>query len=122
MLVMRFMRAHRPITSCVIIAEIVVCPKWIDCGSGGRTVAENKSQLFTDLYEAVHDCTLCIGAKGCKMEVDPRRVRRRVVEKSLGSRVFIVGQALGPNTQRLSGIPYMSETGNLSTTGNALDI
>ncbi len=37
---------------------------------------------------------------------DPQLVRRRVVPNVLASRVMLVGQALGRDTQRLSGLPY----------------
>ena len=55
------------------------------------------------------------------METDPQHVRRVVLPKSINSDVFIVGQALGSSTQRLSGIPYCFPDGQLSRTGAKLD-
>jgi uracil-DNA glycosylase family 4 len=37
------------------------------------------------------------------------------------SEVLLVGEALGPGTQRLSGLPYLEPDGNLRTTGRTLN-
>jgi uracil-DNA glycosylase family 4 len=55
------------------------------------------------------------------MQPDEERVRRRVVTRATASRLFIVGQALGPNTQRRSGMPYTFPNGEFSPTGRVLD-
>ena len=52
---------------------------------------------------------------------DDERVMRQVVPRAAASPLFIVGQALGPATQRRSGLPYMYPRGDLSPTGQALD-
>lgn len=54
---------------------------------------------------------------------DPELVRRHLVRDALGSRVFLLGQALGRDTQRLSGFPYHhppSEHPQLSRGGHEL--
>ncbi len=73
------------------------------------------------LYREIHRCTACIGAPGCAIQLDPKRVRRKLIPESLTSDVFVVGQSLGPRTQRKSGIPYLLPTGKLSATGRRLD-
>jgi uracil-DNA glycosylase len=52
---------------------------------------------------------------------DDERIVRRVISRAAGSPVFLVGQALGPDTQRRSGLPYTYPNGSLSATGRALD-
>ena len=55
---------------------------------------------------------------------DPALVRRRLVPDSLESRVVLLGQALGRDTQRLSGLPYCippPEHPTLSRGGRELD-
>ena len=55
---------------------------------------------------------------------DAKLVRRRLVLEALQSRVMLIGQALGRDTQRLSGIPYYpppAETSTLSRGGRELD-
>lgn len=37
---------------------------------------------------------------------DGELVRRRMIPDALNSRVVLIGQALAPDTQRLSGLPY----------------
>jgi len=54
-------------------------------------------------------------------ERDADQVPREVIEEALDSDVFIVGQALAQKTQRLSGRPYVRESGELSETGEILD-
>ncbi len=76
---------------------------------------------FELLYQEVHDCEKCLEDPECQMEPDPRRVPRTVVPRALSSKVFLIGQALGPNTQRLSGLPYTYPNGRLSPTGQVLD-
>lgn len=55
------------------------------------------------------------------MKYDRKKVHRKVVGRALESDVFILGQALGGRTQRLSGLPYISVKGQLSSTGKNLD-
>jgi len=55
------------------------------------------------------------------MEPDDERVMRHVVARIGTSSLFLVGQALGPDTQRRSGLPYTYPTGVLSRTGQVLD-
>jgi DNA polymerase len=55
------------------------------------------------------------------MTPDEERVARRVVTRTTTSSLFLVGQALGPNTQRRSGLPYTYPNGGLSQTGQTLD-
>jgi uracil-DNA glycosylase family 4 len=55
------------------------------------------------------------------MAPDDQRVVRRLVPPVTASPVFIIGQALGPDTQRRSGLPYTYPNGALSPTGRALD-
>ncbi len=73
------------------------------------------------LYREIHECGRCLADPGCLMQPDDERVVRRVVARAAASRLFIVGQALGPNTQRRSGMPYMFPSGDLSPTGRVLD-
>lgn len=55
------------------------------------------------------------------MVADVARVQRTTVGSSTASDVFLVGQALGSETQRLSGLPYTLPEGRLSQSGRALD-
>lgn len=55
------------------------------------------------------------------MALDAKKVRRELVPRVLESDVFVIGQALASNTQRLSGLPYMSTDDIVSDTGDALD-
>lgn len=55
------------------------------------------------------------------MKPDVRKVQRKVVKRAIESKVVIIGQALGGNTQRLSGLPYVSINGQLTRTGQILD-
>jgi uracil-DNA glycosylase family 4 len=55
------------------------------------------------------------------MAPDHERVERKVVEAAVTSEVFVIGQALGPQTQRRSGVPYTYPSGVLSRTGQVLD-
>jgi uracil-DNA glycosylase family 4 len=73
------------------------------------------------LYRDVHECETCFGDPACGMLPDEERVMRQVVRRAASSAVFVIGQALGPNTQRRSGLPYMYPNGVLSATGRALD-
>src|SRR5262245_31484815 len=81
-----------------------------------RTVA-----ALRGLYREIHECEKCIGDRGCQMAVDEKRTARTLVPKAVMSPVFVIGQALGPNTQRLSGLPYTYPNGELSSTGRVLD-
>jgi uracil-DNA glycosylase len=58
------------------------------------------------LYENIHQCTKCYNSAGCKIKPDSNRVQRVAIQDTLASKIFLVGQALGEETQRLSGIPY----------------
>jgi uracil-DNA glycosylase len=58
---------------------------------------------------------------GCRMRPDNEQVVRRVVPRAAISPLLLVGQALGPDTQRRSGLPYTYPNGTLSPTGRALD-
>ena len=73
------------------------------------------------LYGDILRCETCFGAPGCSIEHDQERVRRWVVDTSLASDVFLIGEALGPQTQRKSGVPYQLANGLLSQTGKTLD-
>jgi len=84
-------------------------------------VLENLQNKILELYEEVHRCKECLGADGCKISEDRSKVRRKLIEESLKSDLFLVGQALAEKTQRLSGIPYHYETLEPSSTGKALN-
>jgi len=67
------------------------------------------------LYDEVH---------AAYRRADPELVRRRTVPEVLRSRVLLLGQALGRDTQRLSGLPYCHpppERPRLSRGGKVLD-
>jgi uracil-DNA glycosylase family 4 len=55
------------------------------------------------------------------MHPDNEQVVRKIVPRAAVSAVFVIGPALGPNTQRRSGLPYTYANGQLSRTGRALD-
>ncbi len=68
-------------------------------------------RIYSAEYEAAH-------------AIDPEVVRRKVRADALRSEVFLVGQALGRDTQRLSGLPYVFPGGppyRLSKGGAVLD-
>ncbi len=73
------------------------------------------------LYREIHECERCLADPGCRMLPDDERVMRRVVPRTAASPLIVVGQALGPATQRRSGLPYTYPSGDLSPTGRALD-
>ena len=73
------------------------------------------------LYREIHECEKCFGDRGCQMAVDQQRTARALVPRAVMSPVFVIGKALGPNTQRLSGLPYTYPNGELSPTGRVLD-
>src|SRR6266540_3838926 len=73
------------------------------------------------LYREINECERCLADPGCRLLPDDERVMRRVDPRSVASPLFVVGQALGPDTQRRSGLPYMYPSGALSPTGRALE-
>ena len=72
----------------------------------------NVREEITNLYWEIHSCAI---------RFDPEAVPKQVVDRALTSQVFLIGQAPGPSTQRLSGVPYMARSGKLSRTGQRLD-
>lgn len=81
----------------------------------------DKFEKLQRLYQEIHRCGKCVGSTGCLMTDDSERMQREVLPESLTSHVFLVGQALARNTQRVSGIPYHQKNGVLSDTGKTLD-
>jgi uracil-DNA glycosylase family 4 len=73
------------------------------------------------LYREIHECERCLVDSGCRMLPDDELVMRRVIPRAAASPLFVVGQALGPDTQRRSGLPYTNPSRDLSPTGRALD-
>lgn len=73
------------------------------------------------LHTRVHACSRCFDAPGCAVAPDLVRVRRRLPEQLVGSEVMLVGEALGPGTQRLSGLPYVQPDGTLRPAGRTLN-
>jgi uracil-DNA glycosylase len=69
------------------------------------------------LYEEIHSCSKCFNTRGCKLEFDNQKVKRKIINQALNSEVFIIGESLGKTTQRLSGLPYISVAGQISRTG-----
>jgi uracil-DNA glycosylase family 4 len=96
----------------------MIHPKIIE--PNGRANAATESRLRR-LYRDIHECERCLTDPGCRMRPDEQRVVRHVVTQAAISPLFIIGQALSPNTQRRSGLPYAYPTGALSQTGRALD-
>lgn len=88
-----------------------------------RPVGQNPgaSRRLRRLYREIHECERCLADPGCLMVPDDQRVVRRLVARSAASPLFVVGQALGPDTQRRSGLPYIYPDGRLSPTGRVLD-
>jgi hypothetical protein len=82
---------------------------------------EHISRTSPPLYRKIYECERCLGDPGCRMQPDNERVMRRVVPRAATSPLFVIGQALGPNRQRRSGLPYTYPNGDLSPTGRALD-
>lgn len=76
--------------------------------------------VLKKLYEEMHSCTKCFGEPTCKIAEDPKKVIRTVNKRSVTSALFLIGQALGEHTQRLSGMPYAKPDGSLSLTGHDL--
>ncbi len=74
-----------------------------------------------ELHARVHACSRCFDAPGCAMVPDDLRLPRRLPEQLIGCEVMLVGEALGPGTQRLSGLPYVRPDGTLRPPGQALD-
>lgn len=85
------------------------------------TIREEKVEKFMKLYEQIHACYRCIGAPGCQMSKDSNKVMRVVETRALASEVFLIGQALGGSTQRVSGRPYFYKNEKLSPTGQRLN-
>jgi uracil-DNA glycosylase len=86
----------------------------------GRTEAQSNVALRR-LYREIHNCEKCILDPRCEMTADQDRMPRTLVSRAAVSPVFVIGQALGPNTQRLSGVPYTYPNRELSATGRVLD-
>lgn len=84
-------------------------------------MSESRATDLRTLYSAIHSCDRCFGDPGCLMQPDPAMVDREVLPEALDSEVFLVGQALGPNTQRKSGRPYLTPDGTLGPSGRNLD-
>jgi uracil-DNA glycosylase family 4 len=85
----------------------------------GKT--EATASRLERLYRDIYACDRCLRGPGCYMTPDEERVVRRVVTRTATSSLFLIGQALGPNTQRRSGLPYTYPVGVLSQTGQTLD-
>jgi uracil-DNA glycosylase family 4 len=73
------------------------------------------------LYKEIHECQRCHEDSRSPMESDKSRVMRKVSEQDIRTRVFIIGQALGGKTQRISGRPYTYPNGDISQTGKTLE-
>lgn len=76
---------------------------------------KKKGRNLVKLYEQIHSCARCT------ISEDISKVIRIIDEQALTSKIFLVGQALGGNTQRISGIPYTKIDGKLSPTGQRLN-
>lgn len=55
-----------------------------------------------DALQAIYDAE-----RAAAVEIDPLVVPRVLIPEVLESELFLVGQALGRDTQRLSGLPYV---------------
>jgi uracil-DNA glycosylase len=73
------------------------------------------------MHGQVHTCTACVERPGCAITIDPKRVPRKLPKQASRSELLLVGEALGPGTQRLSGLPYLEPDGSLRSTGRTLD-
>jgi len=73
------------------------------------------------LYWQIHQCTTCHSSVGCNIRPDPHRILRVAIPDTLESRIFLVGQALAKDTQRLSGIPYTLPSGKTKAAGTKLN-
>lgn len=109
---------------------------WVNLAARGREndlyKRERESQVqknqmqeklvgLSKLYERIFYCRRCINAFGGGMTDDSARVMRVLEKRASGSKLFLVGQALGEWTQRLSGRPYVQVDGHLSQSGENLD-
>ena len=81
----------------------------------------DKGKLISEHYEKVHVCDRCFNSFGCKLKYDSFKVRRKVLEGALDSKIFIIAQSIAERTQRLSGMPYTYTDGRLSSTGKKLE-
>lgn len=81
----------------------------------------SKLEELKQLYERIHQCTKCYEFSSCNIKPDSKKVQRVLVPGTLCSKVFLVGQALGGKTQRLSGIPYTKPNEELSPAGKRLE-
>lgn len=80
----------------------------------GRS-SDERSAALAELYGEIHQRY---------SPFDPELVERRIVRGMADSEVFLLGQALGRDTQRLSGLPYClppSDRPKLSRGGKELD-
>ncbi len=82
---------------------------------------EEKLNKLAKLYEEMHLCLRCINSPNRKIVNDLKKVMRIVEKRATASKVFLVGQALGEQTQRISGRPYTKANGKLSNTGHNLE-
>jgi uracil-DNA glycosylase family 4 len=83
--------------------------------NSGDIVPEETIKRIKGIYEQIHVCVRCTIGE------DPDRVLRLVDERAITSKIFLIGQALGGNTQRRSGRPYTRTDNRLSRTGKRLD-
>ncbi len=76
---------------------------------------KKKVRNLVKLYEQIHSCARC------PIDEEISKVIRIIDEQVLTSKIFLVGQALGGSTQRLSGRPYIKVDGRPSNTGQRLN-
>jgi uracil-DNA glycosylase family 4 len=81
----------------------------------------DKLNRLIDLYNSIHNCSLCCGMRGTNIQVDKEKVIRKVFDHILEAEIFIVAQSLAENQVRLSGIPYHYINGKMSRSGNFLE-
>ena len=82
---------------------------------------EEKLNKLAKLYERIYRCLKCVNASDYGMIKDSKRVMRVMEKRALASKIFLVGQALGGQTQRVSGRPYIKVNGKISSSGQNLD-
>lgn len=88
----------------------------IDRVLAGPVPAAQARQLNGYRLRALYDQIHSVCAAG-----DADHVPRQLVDKALDADVMVIGQALGRDTQRLSGLPWMFPDGKLSGGGRTLD-
>lgn len=82
---------------------------------GSASLPVRDARNLADVHRHIAACTLC------RDQLDPEKAPRREESVAAQTRIFIVGQALARDTQRITGVPYFYPDGRLGSSGRSLE-